>query len=268
MAQEKLIVKNFGPIKEAEIELGKVTVFIGEQASGKSVLAKLVSLFQSAEFLSSTISGKTTYKDIQEYFINYNIGEYFWGNTNIIYENDLYSISYISNEISYIIKKEVEENYQEIANPEFFNKLPDEIKLVFSFTSIIAVLANALAKRKTKEEDKELTNEDNSELKKFFELMYILVNNTYPLYFPAERQLVSILSDSVFDLTNTNTTLPKFIVDFGKVFIRAKKLNSFKNFEDLKISYHYDDDDTDYILYNNVKTKLGHSSSGLQSIIP
>ncbi|GEM_PF-2578551 len=36
MAKETLTVKNFGPIREALLELGKVTVLIGEQASGKS----------------------------------------------------------------------------------------------------------------------------------------------------------------------------------------------------------------------------------------
>ena len=39
---EKLIVKNFGPIQEAELDLKKVTVFIGPQGSGKSTLEKLV----------------------------------------------------------------------------------------------------------------------------------------------------------------------------------------------------------------------------------
>jgi AAA15 family ATPase/GTPase len=41
---EKLVVKNFGPIKEAELEIKKVTVFIGPQGSGKSTLAKLVAI--------------------------------------------------------------------------------------------------------------------------------------------------------------------------------------------------------------------------------
>lgn len=44
---QKIIVRNFGPIKEAEVELGKFTLFIGEPASGKSTLAKLVYFFKS-----------------------------------------------------------------------------------------------------------------------------------------------------------------------------------------------------------------------------
>ena len=45
---EKLIVKNFGPIKEAEIDLTKYVVFIGDTSTGKSVLAKLISIFRES----------------------------------------------------------------------------------------------------------------------------------------------------------------------------------------------------------------------------
>src|ERR1039457_4769754 len=37
----KLTVKNFSVIKEAELEFGKITVLIGPQSSGKSLLCKL-----------------------------------------------------------------------------------------------------------------------------------------------------------------------------------------------------------------------------------
>lgn len=44
---QKLIVKNFRQIPYAEIEIKSVTVFIGEQASGKSTLAKLIYFFRT-----------------------------------------------------------------------------------------------------------------------------------------------------------------------------------------------------------------------------
>ena len=37
----KLTVKNFSVIKDATLEFGKITVLIGPQASGKSLLCKL-----------------------------------------------------------------------------------------------------------------------------------------------------------------------------------------------------------------------------------
>jgi hypothetical protein len=44
----KLIVKNFSVIKEAELEFGKITVLIGPQSSGKSLLCKLAFFFMQA----------------------------------------------------------------------------------------------------------------------------------------------------------------------------------------------------------------------------
>ncbi len=68
MATEKLIVKNFGPIREADLDLKKVTVFIGEQASGKSVLAKLVAMFSEKPIYNS--------KDLSQILKDYNIAQY------------------------------------------------------------------------------------------------------------------------------------------------------------------------------------------------
>ena len=42
----KLTVKNFSVIKDAELEFGKITVLIGPQSSGKSLLCKLAYFFQ------------------------------------------------------------------------------------------------------------------------------------------------------------------------------------------------------------------------------
>ncbi|WP_291727145.1 AAA family ATPase [Bernardetia sp.] len=44
---QRIVIKNFGAIKEADIELKKITVLIGEQASGKSTVAKLVYFFKT-----------------------------------------------------------------------------------------------------------------------------------------------------------------------------------------------------------------------------
>ncbi|HEX4029626.1 MAG TPA: AAA family ATPase [Terracidiphilus sp.] len=46
----KLTVKNFSVIKHAELEFGKITVLIGPQASGKSLLCKLAYFFQKTLF--------------------------------------------------------------------------------------------------------------------------------------------------------------------------------------------------------------------------
>jgi predicted ATPase len=52
---EKLIVKNFGAIKNVELQLKDLTIFIGETGTGKSLLAKLVSLFRSTDFWEGNV---------------------------------------------------------------------------------------------------------------------------------------------------------------------------------------------------------------------
>lgn len=44
---QKIIIKNFGPVKKAEIEITPLLVLIGEQATGKSTIAKLIYFFKS-----------------------------------------------------------------------------------------------------------------------------------------------------------------------------------------------------------------------------
>lgn len=44
MSQGRLEVRNLGPIPEARLEFGDLTVFTGPQASGKSVALQLLKL--------------------------------------------------------------------------------------------------------------------------------------------------------------------------------------------------------------------------------
>ncbi len=50
---EKLIIQNFGPLKNIEISLKQINVFIGETASGKSILSKLSAIFTSNKLLQN-----------------------------------------------------------------------------------------------------------------------------------------------------------------------------------------------------------------------
>lgn len=42
--QQKIIIKNLGPIKDCEIEINPFTVFIGESGSGKSIILRTISM--------------------------------------------------------------------------------------------------------------------------------------------------------------------------------------------------------------------------------
>jgi predicted ATP-dependent endonuclease of OLD family len=69
---QKIVIENFGPIQNAEIVVSKVLVLIGEQASGKSTIAKLIYFFKSIgdvffeNFYSSPRAEYDTAQDIKK----------------------------------------------------------------------------------------------------------------------------------------------------------------------------------------------------------
>jgi len=102
---ESLKIKNFGPIGEGNpendgwIDIGKVTVFIGNQGSGKSTVAKLISTFSWME--KALVRGDFTQRELERKnklkskFLSYHrIDEYLSDNTLIEYKGDAYYIRY------------------------------------------------------------------------------------------------------------------------------------------------------------------------------
>jgi hypothetical protein len=49
--KEQLVIRDFGPIRQARIEVGALTVFVGQQATGKSLAAQLLYFFRAIEDL-------------------------------------------------------------------------------------------------------------------------------------------------------------------------------------------------------------------------
>ena len=68
----KIRIENFGPITKAEIEIEKMVIFIGEQASGKSTISKLIYFFKSLkeDYLSLIIDNLEIEEDIRISFLN------------------------------------------------------------------------------------------------------------------------------------------------------------------------------------------------------
>lgn len=101
----RIKIKNFGPIREGFVEndgwidINKVTVFIGDQGSGKSTVAKLISIFLWIEkdlFRTGGLSltfrqNEGTFKHLLEY---HRINDYVHKKTEIQYEGEAYNITY------------------------------------------------------------------------------------------------------------------------------------------------------------------------------
>ena len=69
MNKERLIIKNLFTLKDVDIELGKYNVFIGEQASGKSLIIKILFFFRSILFTPIRMY-QTDSEELQKFFIH------------------------------------------------------------------------------------------------------------------------------------------------------------------------------------------------------
>jgi ABC-type phosphate/phosphonate transport system ATPase subunit len=101
MERAKLIVKNFGPLKDIEIEVREMVTFIGAQASGKSTLAKLLSIFEDDGFRNNEINAFVLN------LLSYGISSYLKPTTYIKFECEDYVFEYKNVEEFKLIKRKL-----------------------------------------------------------------------------------------------------------------------------------------------------------------
>ena len=96
---ERLIVKSFGPVKDLDILFKKVTLFIGDQGTGKSCAAKLFSTFKWLEKVLSQKKYKSSYFEQYNRFQTklcayHRIESFINDNSYIKFEGSLYDFIY------------------------------------------------------------------------------------------------------------------------------------------------------------------------------
>lgn len=138
-AMNLIKIRNFGPIKEGYqeddgwLDINKVTVFIGNQGSGKSTVAKLISTFMWLE--KAVVRGDVKPDFISnDYFFEliefHRIENYFLPNTQIEYKGATYHIAFLDNLISV---KEL--NRKSVKQPKIMY-VPAERNFLSSITDI------------------------------------------------------------------------------------------------------------------------------------
>ena len=233
MATEKLIVKNFGPIAEAELDLKKVTVLIGEQASGKSVLAKLAGLFSD-------------FQSIRPYLVlfdEYSIQNFLENTSEISLYRPLYNILY---------KADQEPNRE--FNDTGFKNLIDDLELAYSKTFE--------AKHKN---DQIQISSWGTVLDEIFDKIKKTVHEI--TYIPAERLLISTFSNLhkiPIDLKINRKYIFKFIQDFELASSNLKT----NRIEFLKINYENFQGQHKIVLNNLKGFNFSETSTGFQSVVP
>jgi len=241
---DRLIVKNFGPLKDVDIELNKINLFIGENGSGKSILGKLLVIVKS-EFL------KGSNKEVLQEFNNYNIN-YLSKKTNILYvvnnkevfqikEGNLLSFKYISF---------TREEFEEL----------DFLKETFDLGFQRGASNDSNEKKQLRKKLSRIMRKNPNDLVK--------KPKHYAQYIPAERNLISLFNKSLTTLLVAEVPLPKFLLEFSSEFEKAG--NELKELEFLNVKYINGDGlDRHKVYFNNDDyLPLEQSSSGIQSVLP
>ena len=295
---EKIIIKNFGPIKDVELEIKDINVFIGSTSSGKSTVAKLIAIFKDSADLVNTDNFDIFTELLSDYNINYLIGE----TTIIKYENNEYSLQ-IENQ-SVVSNLPIEELASAlepiremmpvlvpliksiISGKGSINKLYSLILLVidqFDLEKIeirpqkdnekvkrIQELLDRIKKNKSQFATGSYTSlqETISDMKDLNDLISNPFGLGKTVYIPAERILLSMVAESVFGLMDNDVSIAKCIKKFGSRLESARKKYSNFSIPFLEINYTYSDKSNFITFRDGAKVRLEQVSSGLQSIIP
>src|SRR6266498_2463819 len=145
---EKLVIKNFGPIKNIELELKTFNVLIGDQGTGKSTVAKALIAIQNTVYrdLFDVPESNIQKRETQLFFEHLKIvgiQNYFYENTEIIYFNSEYRFEFKNQEV--IISKNREISFTESFYYNF-NYIPSERSLVITLSdSLFALMQTGAA---------------------------------------------------------------------------------------------------------------------------
>jgi len=121
---EKLRIKNFGAIKDIEIDLQKLTIFIGKSGTGKSTVASLITIFRNIEFWNNL--------NFEEWLKYHQIYDFLRKASFIKYQSDYLSITYQKGQLGKIIFGE-----KIIKNVSISNTGDIAKESIFSFQQVI-----------------------------------------------------------------------------------------------------------------------------------
>lgn len=273
----KLIIKNFGPFKDLEFEMDKkYYVLIGEQASGKSTLAKIIHLFRNVTEIFSMVNyGAHVSQDFRDEdidvlfarFMSFNFYSCF--DRGLFKENTMLHYYYsVEEDKSITLKLNSEKISLSISN----NLLDELMKIIDKLNTI---LENETDSNKIFT----ILKFSEDEVKKIF-----CINND-SLYIPAARSFISMFSNTSYDFMKSDAfdyTIKGFVgaVDaFRRLSISQDSMELIKKMVDdenneivnlipniLKGKYVFTKD-KEYILMNGEQITLPLASSGQQEAL-
>lgn len=283
-----LKVKNFGPIKDVELDLRDVNVFIGPQASGKSVLAKLYTICKSPSlFCEKEVINFPLYADEEQNLL----GWFNFNSNKLLFEAALNKFSlqpFLTDKSEILFSSE---DYHIILNTDGFFYI-DNLQLEIGFSpnegDASKYLNESLELIKGKSKfiedslyENQVWSQINIDSKSDDVMRKILLrlsilkkfkNNIFHRscnYIPSERTLAVLLKKAALNLMHQRVPIPEHLLEFAANYNTASDKIKNLDLSYLKSSASYKNiDGEDFILDDGTTLKLSESASGLQSVVP
>ncbi|MGL4499228.1 MAG: AAA family ATPase, partial [Planktothrix sp.] len=201
---EKLIIDNFAGIEHLEIEVKKINIMIGPQASGKSVCAKLLFYFKEFIFeIIKSVEEKKTKRQLESSYSN-KFKEFFppkfWGNHE------------------FNLRYEINDHFVQIYRNH------NKSSLLLDYSDFYKSALSKLRKIDRQRQNKKLgilnlnpleVVENRSNLMDIFE-KNLGKNSTFFQYFiPAGRSFFAYIGKNIFSILSNQKSLDPFIINFG-----------------------------------------------------
>lgn len=246
---ERLKIRHFGPVKDLDIDILPLTLFIGTQGCGKSTISKVLTICRDMNWILALLKGK---EDVMQPFSKFCISEYFYNDTFIRYErqDDRYNVIITYENGGFYI--------------DTLGISRDELGILVQ-KMIVEANRDLLAQLG----ETDLSNPDV--MQKYSRI--ISANARTMLYVPAERNLVGTMSTSLASMLAAQIPLYDALVEYMSVFEKAKHYLKTYDVDFLKSSFSIKEGKerivfTDSVTGEMKSLPLQASSSGLQSVLP
>jgi predicted ATPase len=249
---EQLVVKNFGPIKDATVDFKRVTVFIGPTGGGKSTLAKLAAILREKNLILNPDSQKVQ-QEFDSLVKDYEMQGFGYSDCQVSWKSKVADYS-LEGRVFSVLKNRVSDDVAFVND----NLLPS----AKAFFELIFMNAD----RKNKEHDKGI---NQSEMRALLEGMgKISQYFPTPIYVPAERAFATIVDNSGFGLRRAKVAITATLESFLSYLENARKNLSAFLLPIFNIQYNHINGEGTLTIGPNHIIGLSQAASGIQTTLP
>jgi predicted ATPase len=257
----RLVIKNFGPISDVDIEMKKYNFFIGGQGVGKSTIAKVFCLVTNYEFY--LCPQQYLQKLWDEAMKDYDISSFNKSKTNI---------SYIEDGIYHEEDDNDKEHKYSLSFIYDGSKCTTETTkdgvVVSSMDTKIDIILDLVQTKNSLESLKKIVDiEDKKDLKSALNT-YFIDRFRDTMYIPADRIIYSLIPNLLPALNIAGSSIPKNVLYFALEYNKAKENMKKYEIPQLRVRFNHDKDDDFIVNSDGSKTSMTAASSGMQSAIP